>query len=217
MFFISKQNMRSFQNTVCFLNWQRLCDLRALANHYDTVLASIIPNTYDTSVYTLFQWELQSQRGEMRCTGGKEETVLQCYFLSSQWLTVKLPQSHRKTCPKGDQKWMIVYSLGTHACWWNAAHTNRGAPPSDKSLERRAIMVGGVFKFRVHWSDGYQIIWTQNREGGAQRTTPKWEFFCTSWRPSKLGLAAHILHSLENTFFTQAQDKVHRHWYIRPY
>lgn len=65
--------------------------------------------------YTHLQGDVgKESEGWNEVQRAERRPVLQCYFLLSLWLTAKLPQSHRKTSPKGDQKCMTFYYVSTH-------------------------------------------------------------------------------------------------------
>lgn len=146
----------------------------------------------NTSVVTDMKW------GEE----GRMETALRCSLLLSLGLEAKLPQNHRKTSPEGSWEWVIVYSVSTHECWRNTAHTNRVAHVRlQRNLRREKADC-----YDNGWCEdasglGSLVRWLSHYLYSQQRKT-KYCRSSSTWRHFKPHLAAHILHNLANSVFT---------------
>lgn len=152
----------------------------------------------NTSVVTDMKW------GEE----GRMESALRCSLLLSLGLEAKLPQNHRKTSPEGSWEWVIVYSVSTHECWRDTAHTNR------VHTHTAHTNMSGFSETAEEKADCYDNGWCEDASGlgslvrwlshylYSQQRKTKYCRSSSTWRHLKPHFAAHILHNLANSVFT---------------
>lgn len=145
----------------------------------------------DTSVVTDMKW-------------GEEGRRRPCFTAPFYYLCDSRPNSHRttgKSLPEGGRQWVTVYTVSTHECCWNTAHTNTVA---HVRLEQK--LRGEKADYNNGWCEdisglGSLVRWLSHYLNTKQKKTK----YCSSsniWKHLEPHLAGHILHNLANSVFT---------------